>query len=198
MYNIFGDFMFKYSNTNKRYHTLDYYYKKKFNTKVCKISLNAGFTCPNIDGTVGTGGCIYCSKLGSGEYGGNIKDDLVTQFNNIKEVMTKKWPNSKFIGYFQAHTNTYAPVDILKEKYETILKLDNVIGLSIATRADSITDECLEYLELLNKETFLTIELGLQTIHEKTSKLINRCHTLEQFEEAVSRLRKHKCCCAYY
>lgn len=190
MYNIFGDFMFKYSNTNKRYHTLDYYYKNKFNSKVCKISLNAGFTCPNIDGTVGTGGCIYCSKIGSGEYAGDINDDLITQFDKVKTMMTNKWPNSKFIGYFQAHTNTYAPVKILKEKYELILTQPNVIGISIATRADSISDECLDYLDELNKKTFLTIELGLQTIHEKTSKFINRCHTLKCFEDMVKKLRE--------
>ena len=182
--------MFKYSNTNKRYHTLDYYYKKKYNSKVCKISLNAGFSCPNKDGTVGTGGCIYCSKIGSGEYAGNIKDDLITQFNSVKKIMTNKWPNSKFIGYFQAYTNTYAPVEILKEKYEVILKQDNVVGLNIATRPDAISDECLDYLEDLNKRTNLTIELGLQTIHEKTSKFINRCHTLECFENMVKELRK--------
>lgn len=183
--------MFIYSNSNKRYHTLDYFYKTKFNSKVCKISLNAGFSCPNIDGTVGYGGCIYCSKLGSGEYAGDSTDDLVTQFNSIKEVMIHKWPNSKFIGYFQAHTNTYAPVSILKEKYELILKQPNVIGLSIATRADAINDECLDYLSELNKQTYLTIELGLQTIHKKTTDIINRCHTLECFESMVKKLRAH-------
>ena len=182
--------MFIYSNTNKRYHTLDYFYKNKFNSKVCKISLNAGFTCPNIDGTVGTGGCIYCSKLGSGDYAGDEKQDLIAQFNTIKQVMTNKWPNSKFIGYFQAHTNTYAPLEVLKEKYELILNQPDVIGLSIATRADSISDECLDYLEELSKKTFLTIELGLQTIHEETSKFINRCHTLECFHDMVLKLRK--------
>ncbi len=182
--------MFQYSDSNKRYHTLDYFYKHKFHTKVSKISLNAGFTCPNIDGSVGTGGCIYCSKLGSGEFGGNPKEDLITQFNNIKKVMDKKWPNSKYIGYFQAHTNTYAPLPILKEKYETILKLEDVVGLSIATRPDAISKECLDYLEELNKKTFLTVELGLQTIHEKTAKLINRCHNLACFEDMVKQLRK--------
>ena len=182
--------MFQYSDSNKRYHTLDYFYKHKFHTKVSKISLNAGFTCPNIDGSVGTGGCIYCSKLGSGEFGGNPKEDLITQFNNIKKVMDKKWPNSKYIGYFQAHTNTYAPLPILKEKYETILKLEDVVGLSIATRPDAINNECLDYLEELNKKTFLTVELGLQTIHEKTAKLINRCHNLACFEDMVKQLRK--------
>ena len=181
---------FPYSDTNKRYHTLDYFYKKKFNNKVFKVSLNAGFSCPNIDGTVGTGGCIYCSKLGSGEYAGNKNEDLITQFNNIKNIMHKKWEKAKYIGYFQANTNTYAPVNILKEKYETILNLPNVVGLNIATRPDSISDECLDYLEELSKKTYLTIELGLQTIHEKTTKLINRCHTLKCFEDMVKKLRK--------
>ena len=117
---------FKYSDSNKRYHTLDYFYKHKFNSKVFKVSLNAGFSCPNIDGTVGYGGCIYCSKLGSGEFAGDKEKDLITQFNEVKDMISKKWPNSLYIGYFQANTNTYAPVSVLKEKYETILKLDNV------------------------------------------------------------------------
>ena len=181
---------FIYSDNNKRYHTLDYFYKKKFNSKVFKVSLNAGFSCPNIDGTVGTGGCIYCSNSGSGDFAGNISDDLITQFNNIKSLLHKKWPKAKYIGYFQAHTNTYAPINILKEKYETILSLENVVGLSIATRSDAISEECLNYLEQLSKKTYLTIELGLQTIHEKTTKLINRCHTLKNFEEMVKKLRK--------
>ena len=182
--------MFKYSDSNKRYYTLDYFYKHKFNSKVFKVSLNAGFTCPNKDGKVGIGGCIYCSKTGSGEYAGDVKKDLVTQFNDVKEMMLKKWPKAKYIGYFQANTNTYAPLNILKEKYETILKLDNIVGLNIATRPDSITDECLDYLEELAKKTYLTIELGLQTIHDKTSKFINRCHSLECFENMVRKLRK--------
>lgn len=181
---------FKYSDDNKRYHTLNYFYKHKFNSKVFKISLNAGLNCPNIDGTVGKGGCIYCSNSGSGEYGGDIKDDLTTQFNKIKNMMLQKWPEAKYIGYFQAHTNTYAKVEKLKEMYEEILKQENVIGLNIATRPDAISNECLEYLSKLNKQTYLTIELGLQTIHEKTTKLINRCHTLKCFEDMVKKLRQ--------
>ena len=184
--------MFKYSDSNKRYHTLDYYYKHKFNSKVAKISLNAGFTCPNKDGTKGVGGCIYCSKLGSGDYAGKPNKSLTEQFLDIKKIMDKKWPNTKYIGYFQANTNTYAPVNILKEKYEEILKLDRVVGLNIATRSDSITDECLDYLEKLNKKTFLNIELGLQTIHEKTNKLINRGESLEEFTQMVNKLRERK------
>lgn len=184
--------MFKYSNTNKRYHTLDYYYKNKFNCKVFKVSLNAGFTCPNIDGTVGKNGCIYCSKTGSGEFAGNINDDIDKQFKEIKQMMLKKWPNAKYIGYFQARTNTYAPVNVLKKLHDKVLNEENVIGLNIATRPDSITDECLDYLEELNKKTYLTIELGLQTTNNKTSILINRCHTLECFENMVKKLRERK------
>ena len=179
--------MFKYSLDNKRYHTLNYYYKNKYKSKVFKVSLNAGFTCPNIDGTKGYGGCTYCLN-GSGE---KIKDnDLVKQFNDVKEVMLKKWPNSKYIGYFQANTNTYAPLDELKQKYELILKQDGVIGLNIATRPDSITKEVYDYLEELNKKTDLVIELGLQTIKEETAKMINRGSTLEEFETAINELNK--------
>ena len=181
---------FVFSNTNKRYHTLDYYYKEKFHSKVFKISLNAGFSCPNLDGTVGFGGCIYCSKTGSGEFAGCKEDSLKQQFDNIKKIMLKKWPSGKFIGYFQARTNTYADVNILKKLYETVLSFDNVIGLNIATRPDSISEECLDYLTELNKKTYLTIELGLQTTNEKTAKLINRCHTLECFESMVKKLRE--------
>ena len=182
--------MFKYSDSNKRYYTLNYFYKHKFNSKVFKVSLDGGFTCPNKDGTVGLKGCIYCSKTGSAEYAGDRHKDLVTQFNEVKEMMLKKWPKAKYIGYFQANTNTYAPVDVLKKKYETILKLDGVVGLNIATRPDAISKECLDYLEELSTRTYLTVELGLQTIHEKTSILINRCHTLECFKNMVLELRK--------
>lgn len=182
--------MFKYTLDNKRYHTLNYHVKTKYNCKVVKVSINAGFSCPNIDGRVGYGGCIYCSKSGSGEFGGNVTKPLPEQFNDIKNKISKKWPNSKYIAYFQAHTNTYAPVSVLKEKYESVLKLKDVIGIAIATRCDAISDECLDYLTDLNKKTNLTIELGLQTIHPKTSKLINRCHDLKQFESMYYKLKE--------
>lgn len=175
--------MFKYTLDNKRYHTLNYYNKTKYGCKVFKVSLNAGFSCPNKkNGT----GCIYCYN-GSGENDGM---DLLTQFNKVRDNNLRKWPNAKYIGYFQAGTNTYADVNTLKSKYEPILKLDNVIGLNIATRCDALNSDVLDYLEDLNNRTDLIVELGLQTIHESTSKLINRGHTLEQFEEAVLELRK--------
>ncbi len=178
--------MFQYTLDNKRYHTLNYYYKKKYGKKTCKISLNGNFSCPNKKNNIG---CIFCSKLGSGDFAGEKEKDLITQFEEIKKVMEKKWPNSNYIGYFQANTNTYAPVNVLKEKYEKIIALPNVVGLNIATRSDAIQDECYAYLEELNKETDLTIELGLQSMHEKTLKLINRGHTLKNFERAVKRLQ---------
>ena len=175
--------MFRYTLDNKRYHTLNYYNKSKYGCKVFKVSLNAGFSCPNKkNGT----GCIYCYN-GSGENDGM---DLLTQFNKVRDNNLKKWPNAKYIGYFQAGTNTYADVNTLKSKYEPILKLDNVIGLNIATRCDALNSDVLDYLEDLNNRTDLRVELGLQTIHESTSKLINRGHTLDQFEEAVLELRK--------
>lgn len=179
--------MFKYSLDNKRYHTLNYYFKNKYGKKTFKVSLNGNFSCPNkINGK----GCIFCSRLGSGDFAGNKEKDLITQFNEVKTIMEKKWPDSYYIGYFQANTNTFAPVSELKEKYETILSLDNVVGLNIATRSDAISEECYDYLSELNKKTNLIVELGLQSIHEKTLKFINRGHDLDNFEKAVKELQK--------
>ncbi|GAA3661505.1 TIGR01212 family radical SAM protein [Asaccharospora irregularis] len=180
---------FKYSFDNKRYHTWNYYLRNTFGEKVFKVSINAGFTCPNIDGTITSGGCTYCSKEGSGDFAGNPKDNLVKQFYDIKEMMHKKWQNAKYIGYFQAYTNTYAPLEVLKEKYETILELDDVIGLSISTRPDCLEDDVVEYLGQLNKRTNLWVELGLQTIHDSTSKIINRGHDYNTFLEGLEKLK---------
>lgn len=174
---------FKYSNDNKRYYTLNYYYRNKYNSKVFKVSLNAGFGCPN---KKNGSGCIYCLN-GSDE---NRNIPLTEQFNIVKETMEHKWKDSKYIGYFQADTNTYAPLNKLKECYESILNIPGVIGLNIATRPDSITPEVYDYLEELSKRTNLVVEIGLQTIHEKTAKLINRGHTLECFNECIHELRK--------
>lgn len=177
--------MFSYTFDNKRYHTLNYFYKQKFGKKVFKVSLNAGFSCPNYK----TGGCIFCSHQ-SGDFAGNPKDDLLKQFDEIKTMMEHKWPDSYYIGYFQAATNTYAPVSVLKEKFETILKIPNVVGLSIATRSDAISPLVYDYLEDLSKRTFLTVELGLQSIHPKTLKFIRRGHTLENFRDCVLELKR--------
>ncbi len=178
--------MFKYTLDNKRYHTLNYHYTNKFNTRVFKVSLNGGFSCPNIKNGKG---CIFCSSKGSGDFAGNKEDNLLTQFNNIKSMLNNKWPDTKYIAYFQANTNTYAPVNILKKKFEEVLTFENVVGISIGTRPDAISDDCLEYLKDLNKRTYLTIELGLQSMHDETLKLINRGHDLKCFDNCVKKLR---------
>lgn len=175
--------MFLYSLDNKRYHTLNYFFRNKFGSKVFKVALNAGFTCPNYK----NGGCIYCSH-GSGN---NYQEmDLVEQFNLVKIPLERKWPNSKYIAYFQANTNTYAPLTVLKEKYEQVLRIPNVYGLDIATRSDALSEEILDYLSELNKRTFLIVELGLQSMHEDTLKFIRRGHDLKSFEEAVKKLKE--------
>ena len=177
---------FPYSLDNKRYHTLNYFYKTKFGKKVFKVSLNAGFSCPNY---ANHEGCIYCSHQ-SGDFAGKKEDDLLTQFQKVKEMMEQKWPDSYYIGYFQAGSNTYAPLEKLKEAYEPILKIPNVVGLSIATRSDCFSSDIYDYLEELNQKTFLTIELGLQSMHEETLKYIHRGHTLQNFEDCVKELKK--------
>ena len=178
--------MFKYSLDNKRYHTLNYDLTKRFGLRVFKVSLNGGFSCPNYKNG---SGCIFCSKKGSGDFAGNKEDDLLTQFNSVKSKLNKKWKDTKYIAYFQANTNTYAPVSVLKEKFEKVLTFPNVVGISIATRPDAISCDCLKYLTDLNKRTFLTIELGLQSMHDETLKLINRGHDLKCFDACVKKLK---------
>ncbi len=175
----------------KPYNTLNAYYKSRYQKKVFKVSLDAGFTCPNKDGTKGVGGCTFCSPTGSGDFAGDKTLSLKKQFDQVKNLLHKKWPDAYYIAYFQANTNTYAPIEKLKELYESALQLHkNIVGLSIATRPDAIENEVYDYLEYLSKKTDLTIELGLQSIHENTAKLINRGHDLQTFEKAVKQLRK--------
>lgn len=184
------DNKFKYSDDNKRYHTWNYHLHHKFGCKVFKVALNGGFTCPNIDGSKGTGGCIYCSGSGSGDFAGDPAHSILTQFEEVKMRMHKKWKEAKYIPYFQAHTNTYAPAQVLRERFEPVLRQDNVVGLSIATRADCLENDVLEYLSELNKRTYLMVELGLQTIFDKTGELINRCHTYNDFLKGYYRLKE--------
>ncbi len=182
---------FECSNTNKRYHTFDYYLKNKYHEKVFKVSLNAGFTCPNRDGKVGYGGCTFCSNLGGGENGGNIHDELDVQFNKMKDIMHLKWPASKYIAYFQAFSNTYAPVNILKELYEPFVYKEDVVAISIATRADCLEDDVIDYLASINERRDLWVEIGLQTSNDETAKLINRGYDYNTFVDSVNKLRKH-------
>ncbi len=175
----------------KKYHTYNHYLRDKYGQKVFKVSLNGHFTCPNKDGTKGVGGCIFCSPSGSGDFAGNIEDDLNTQFQTVKTMLHDKWPQAKYIVYFQANTNTYKPVDALKVLFETSITLDkNIVGLNIGTRCDALDDEKIDLLARLNTKTDVTVELGLQSIHEKTALWMNRGHDLTCFENAVHALRK--------
>lgn len=153
-----------------------------------KISLNGGFTCPNIDGTKGIGGCTYCSSSGSGDFAGDVHKSVTEQFNDISNMMQNKW-HGKYIAYFQAHTNTYGPLSKIKTLCEEALIQPDVVGLSIATRADCLADDVINYLQELNKRTYLTVELGLQTIHDETGEYINRCHTYSDFLTGYNKLK---------
>ena len=177
--------MFKYTLDNKRYHTFNYFLRNKFGCKVFKVPLDAHATCPNKI----NGGCIFC-KDNSKSNITNENNDIITQFNEEIKLLNKKWPNAKHIAYLQTGSNTYMNIDKFKNIVESLLKQDNIVGISIATRPDVISDEYYNYFEKLNKKTFLTIELGLQSSNENTLKLINRGHDTKSFENAVNKLHK--------
>jgi len=173
------------------YRTANDFYRERFGTKVYKIALNGDFTCPNRDGTTSREGCLFCSESGAGEFAGNPKDPLPRQFAFEKNLLSSKWPEAKYVAYFQANTNTYAPLDKLKGLYETALGLNpDIVGLDIATRPDCLPPAVLDYLEELNRRTFVAVELGLQTIHPETALRINRGYLLEVFETALAELRR--------
>lgn len=177
----------------KRYNTWNNYLRKNFNGKIFKVPLNLGFSCPNKDGKAGYGGCTYCSPSGSGDFAGNPRDEIISQFDNRKAMMLKKWPNAKYIAYFQANTNTYGPLDTLKESIDSLLTYDkDIIGVSISTRPDCLPDDVVDYLTDLNKRTNLWVELGLQTIHDETGILINRGHDYKTFLTGLNKLRQNK------
>ena len=180
---------FLYSDSNKRYYTYDYYLKQTFGGKCAKIPIDGGFTCPNIDGKCGVGGCIYCSSRGSGDFAQSAQLSVREQYLITREKLSGKWSTERCIPYFQAHTNTYAPIEVLREKFEEALSLDGVVGMNIATRADCLEDEVVEYLAELAERTVLTVELGLQSVHDTTAELINRGHNYECFVEGYRKLR---------
>ncbi len=175
--------MFKYTLDNKRYHTLNYHLKTLFNDRVFKASVDAGFSCPN----KGSGGCTYC-RSGSGEF--THRGSITEQLEKERERIFKKWGDKKLIAYFQANTNTFAPVEVLRERYREALAHPSVCGLSVATRADCLGDDVLDLLEEINRETYLTIELGLQTVHDKTAEAINRGYPFEVFEKSFYELKR--------
>ncbi len=180
---------YAYTDSNKRYYTYNYYLRTVFGGKCAKIPIDAGFTCPNIDGRCGVGGCIYCSGRGSGDFAAPAHFSIAEQYAHIREKLSSKWRTDRCIAYFQAHTNTYAPLEVLREKFEEALSLDGVVGLNIATRADCIDEDIAGYLADIAERTVLTVELGLQTAHDSTAQLINRGHTFADFVRGFELLR---------
>ncbi len=179
---------FKYSDTNKRYHTYDYYLKHRFGSKCAKIPLDCGFTCPNIDGKVSTGGCIYCSG-GSGAQLSRACLPLTVQYREGIEILTKKWQTKSFIPYLQAYTNTYTSPDNLRKILDHVSEFEGAVMIDIATRADCLSDEIISVINEASKKIPLTVELGLQTSNDKTAALINRGHDLKTFISGFNRLR---------
>ena len=182
-------YAFEYSDDNKRYHSYNYYLKKRFGKKVYKVPLNIDLGCPNRDGTKGIGGCAFCSARMSGNFAGDPRRSIEEQYSQVRTIMEKKWADALCIPYFQAGSNTYADIGVLREMFSAALELDNAVGLSIATRADCIDREKAEMLGILAKRTYLTVELGLQTIFDSTAIAMNRCHTYNDLLEAYELLR---------
>lgn len=170
------------------YRSLNEYYRNLFGKKTAKISLDGGFTCPNRDGTLSTGGCIFCSAGGSGDFAEDASLSIPEQIEKGKTQTLKKWPDACYIAYFQAFTNTYAPVDVLRVKYEEALAQSEISGISIATRPDCLEDDVLDLLEELSSKTKVWIELGLQTANEDTANFIRRGYSNGVFAERVKNL----------
>ncbi len=172
------------------YLSFNKYLKDKFGQKVYKISLDGGFTCPNRDGKTGTRGCIFCSKGGSGDFAENRDMSITEQIESGKKKVEKKIKSGKYIAYFQAFTNTYAPVETLRQKYEEAINHPDIVALSIATRPDCLGDDVLRLLDEMNKIKPVFVELGLQTIHQKSAKYIRRGYDLSVYDKAVRDLKK--------
>jgi len=171
------------------YNNIGTWLRQRFGCQVSKLSLDGGFTCPNRDGSKGYAGCSFCSWEGSGEFASAATPETIQDAVNRQiALLSRKWPEGKYIAYFQSHTNTYAPVDELRQKFYEALEHPDVRGIAIATRPDCIPDDVLDLLAELNERTFLWVELGLQTIHQKTMDAMNLCYTLEDYDDAVDRL----------
>ncbi|MBQ9774012.1 MAG: TIGR01212 family radical SAM protein [Clostridia bacterium] len=180
---------YPYSDTNKRYYTYEYYLRQTFGGKCAKLPLDIGLSCPNIDGRCATGGCIYCSGRGSGDFAPDSILSVAEQIRAQKELFSHKWDVSRCIAYFQAHTNTYAPVDFLRARFYEALAADGIVGINIATRADCLPHDVLALLAELAEQTVLTVELGLQTSNDETARRINRGHTFAQFLQGYQALK---------
>lgn len=173
----------------RRYCSLDYMLKERYSEKLYKLSLNGGMTCPNRDGKISEGGCIFCSAGGSGDFAANFNPDIAKQIEQAKTLVSKKYQGDRFIAYFQAYTNTYASVEYLRKLFMDTIMRDDIAILSIATRPDCLGDDVIKLLAELNRMKPVWVELGLQTINESTAKLINRGYELSCYDEAVRKLK---------
>lgn len=176
-------------NSKHPFYSANDFYREMFNTKIIKLSIDGGFTCPNRDGTLSNEGCIFCSSKGSGDFAGNRQKSVTEQYYEMAKKMIYKWPQGKYIMYFQSFTNTYAPIEILEKLYNEALSLPDVVGLSIATRPDCINDDILNLLEELSKKIFIQLELGLQSSKDESISLINRCYENDVYKKAVADLK---------
>ena len=177
---------------NKRYHSWNYALRQVFGDKIFKVPIDGGFDCPNRDGTVAHGGCTFCSVSGSGDMIVAPEDPIPVQFKKEIDMMHRKWPGvEQYIVYFQNFTNTHAPLSVIKERFEQVVNLPGVVGLSIGTRPDCLPDDVVDYLAELNERLYLWVELGLQTTFESTSKIINRAHNYQTYIDGVAKLRRH-------
>lgn len=174
-----------------RYNSANRFFREKFGDKVIKVALDGGFTCPNRDGTLSYGGCIFCSEKGSGDFAGDRSLDIEKQFEVSRQKMNKKWKDGKYIAYFQAFTNTHASLEYLQKIFIKASNLSDVVGIFIATRPDCITEDIAKFLGELNKKIYVCIELGFQTSKGESIKLINRCYENEVFEDCIEMLNKY-------
>ena len=180
---------FPYSFNEKRYHTFNYYLKTHYEGKVAKIILDAGFSCPNRDGLKGYGGCIFCSEAGSGDSNLSSQESLLRQYAENKRVMDRKWPNRCYIPYFQSYSNTYGPVDRIREMLKPFLTMDEVAEIAIATRCDCLDEQIVAYLAQVNTIKPLWLEIGLQTSNDECGRLLNRQYDFADFQKALQLLQ---------
>ncbi len=181
---------FPYSFNEKRYHTYNYYLKSLYGAKVAKVILDAGFTCPNRDGSKAVGGCIFCSASGSGDSNLFSREDILRQYRQNRKVMDRKWPNSLYIPYFQSFSNTYGPPERIKEMVEPFVAMDEVAQIAIATRCDCLEEATVSFLDSLTEKKPVWLELGLQTSNDEKGRILNRQYGFEEFKEALFRLAK--------
>lgn len=179
-------------NSRHPFYSANDYYKEIFGEKLIKLAIDGGFTCPNRDGTLSEKGCIFCSGKGSGDFAGSRSLSVSEQYWQMREKMSAKWPKGKYMMYFQAYTNTYAPVERLRKLYYEAISMENAAALSIATRPDCLNEEIVSLLDELAQKVYVCVELGLQTSKEESVKLINRCYENDVYKEAVNMLNRHK------